>query len=672
MKRIFVVLLLCASGAIGAPMRFGPEVPLTAVEYDDPSSTKSSASLATDGTAYLAVWEDTRGGVFGAGLTPTDLFIAPGLSPAVIWTGRTYIVVWSDRFPGEGILAATVSREGIIGEPRRLSNERGYPFRLATNGDTVAIVAGVGNDFVGLLIDHDLNVISRQVLASGKGFWDFDVASLNGDYLIAAALVEGSGTGYTIPLSATGAFGPATLIPEAGGNFHIAIASNGEHYLVVYDRAGELRSRVISAQNTPVGDAQTIVGRPASGPFLGSDQPRLAWRGDEWLLTYRHGNGDATALRLAADGTPIGSRSSRFGIADGEMAIAVQENGNGAIFWIEDERHARLGFFDAVSLASGMPIASAITVGRAPHAQRRPAAESVDGRLAVAWLEQYGDTSEIRLHYNGGTAKTAVGDGVPVFVDVVFDGGAFWLLWHNESARQLYWQRFTRQLEAFDFWPETKTPPQSARTVVSTAAGAGTALVVWATDSGSNVAQVVRGPGTVQIRGRGAVAAWDGTNYVVYSRDDDAIYAQHIAPSGVAVETEALVIHRGAARFLRAEKNLLAWQEDNATRVARFDGEALHVLATLGSPDALADLVALPDGGADVYWRNGTTVLHQRIADDGSANELTAFPTDSGWFDATAVGTLAQVVSVRRDQELVERVVYRTGEGGTGKRRAIR
>lgn len=731
-RSVLLVSLAVAVAVQGAPLRFGPEVPLTAPEFGEPRAGALQPAVATDGKNYFAAWSDGRGGVFGARVTPDgtlldplNIFLGDGYGPAVVWTGQAYIVAWGSN-DNQTIWATKVSPEGEIVDSQKLADYRGGKLDLAANEDNVVLVSA-GNEAVYVVMDENLHVYYRRVIApEGKQVRDLDVTALRGrnQYLLAAVTAGDEQTGGSVYTYEIGRIGPPSgsprLVPNSDGASEVSVASNGSTYLVAFDREREIRTQVVTRENTLVGGTTAVTPAPGVSSFE-SDvvSPRLAWRGSEYVMAYRLGGSDrAQLLRLAAEGTPIGVPSQPFAATGDHFALTARTDGTGVVARSEAGR-LRLSFFDSASLAAGAPFFKSIAPARAAHAQVLPAAEEIEGKLAVAWAEESADASEIRLSYSGRTVvagRPPLAVYSPAFVDVVWDGEKIVVLWHIAALpQQLFVRTFTRTLEPLDAAVRMIPTVADAYEIDGVAAGGGAVLVTWETTSRTRVAQVLgREPVTIatdRYSYGDTAPVWDGANFVVFwarpivphsasdpNPVDDAIVAVHVTTEGTVVESSPLFVFDRpgkSALSVQASANganiVLAWPEVNQVVAGRYIGGTLQNVQFLNwesnSFDERLKVVALPDGGADLYWLrapstdpNRLDVQHERFGPDFTPGGRTFFTIDvaSGHgqqrrFDAAATGLNARIVYARRTPELgyVPRLVVRSSEPIV-RRRAVR
>ena len=94
------------------------------------SGDEVAAAVAFDGTNYLVVWQDSRGStgrdIYGARVSPDGTVLDPGgipistalehqVEPAVAFDGTSYLVVWEDRRGGfADVRGARVSPDGAV------------------------------------------------------------------------------------------------------------------------------------------------------------------------------------------------------------------------------------------------------------------------------------------------------------------------------------------------------------------------------------------------------------------------------------------------------------------------------------------------------------------------------------------------------------------------------
>lgn len=230
------------------------------------------ASVASDGSGFLVVWEDGAALVSpGGSVTPLEALSQSTTAPAIVWNGERYLVIWSDPV----VRARFVDRNG--------------------------------NPSSGII----------DVFSAGR---ETAVAWNGSEYLIAFATEQAVDA---VRLDAAGKVLDAAPFPIAAGDHPAAIGVGGR-FLVAWAGQDSIRSEVVDASGAPslqrvvalsLGEQQFARGvfdgsnfgfvwnedgairfsrvRPDGGPLdgagvqLGTGQsPRIAFNGSEYLVTW--------------------------------------------------------------------------------------------------------------------------------------------------------------------------------------------------------------------------------------------------------------------------------------------------------------------------------------------------------------------------------------------------
>jgi hypothetical protein len=224
--------------------------------------------------------------------------------PAIATDGKSFLVVWNDRNPGckRQVRAAIMDAEGRFGPAVFLSNEdevAGSAPAVAWNGSEYAVVwrhaskrqlGGIRVSRSGVPIGAPTNVTA---LMSSEVF-DFSIAWMGGGWVI------GFRQDYTYLIARVDA-DLRPLAPEAalGSAQYGNVAWNGSEAIAFFRMDGDLKMVHIDAQGNAV--SMTSIALPA--PMY--DEPSIAWRNGEWLVTGTHANGTRLA-RIAPDGEVAG------------------------------------------------------------------------------------------------------------------------------------------------------------------------------------------------------------------------------------------------------------------------------------------------------------------------------------------------------------------------------
>ncbi|MBM3331426.1 hypothetical protein FJY68_06175 [candidate division WOR-3 bacterium] len=312
--------------------RAGTVLDSTAVNLALAAHAQQYPALAFDGTNYLAVWEDWRGGdpdIYACRVAPGGTVLDPGgipvctmdyysqLAPAVAFDGASFLVVWEDwRHSDTGsmmadVYGARVTPTGTVLDPG------GIPIRVARGTQGVPRVGYNGTDFLVVwqrgLADADIHC-SRVTSAGVVRDSFIDVCTRYGE----------------------------TYTPE--------VAFDGANALVVWqdDRGGQYADDIYCARVTPTGVSLDTLGLPVSTAPRGQFTPAIAFDGANYLVAWhdtRHGTGryDIFCARM----TPGGIQLDSSGIPVCTTA-ATQTNArvtfDGAdylVTWVDDRNGSR-------------------------------------------------------------------------------------------------------------------------------------------------------------------------------------------------------------------------------------------------------------------------------------------------------------------------------------------
>ena len=134
----------------------------TGINVSSASGDQDVPAVASNGTDFLVVWNDTRSGstsdvygsrVSGAGsvLNAAGLLVSAASGdqsfPAVAWNGTSYVVAWQDGRSGTSldVYATRVSSGGVV------TDASGIPISTATNDQSRPTVSVTGTDVAGRL-----------------------------------------------------------------------------------------------------------------------------------------------------------------------------------------------------------------------------------------------------------------------------------------------------------------------------------------------------------------------------------------------------------------------------------------------------------------------------------------------------------------------------------------
>jgi hypothetical protein len=398
----------------------------------DASGAQISPEVAFDGTNYLVVWYDSRGGVsydiYGARVAQDGTVLnSAGIAistasehqyfPDVSSDGTNYMVVWQDERNGEfDIYGSRVGQDGIVHDPA------GIQISLAADEQNRPSI-----DFDG----------TNYFVAWG----DYRSGSSNDIY---GSLITPDGTvlnGEGIPIS------------TAADNQQMPSVSFGDtNYLVTwYDRRDGSNYDIFGARVNKSGDVHEPSGISISNIDVQQVTTAVISYSGQWLVAWRDnrngGYNDIYGSRISASGTvtdPSGILISASAQAQGKPAVA-SDGTNYLVVWEE----ARSGGYstDIYGMridASGRQLDDdAIAISTSTGSQNYPAvAFDNDSTYLVVWQDDRSGTNDIY-----GARVTASGNvldppGIAIstatsrqqFPSVAADGTNFLVVWSDERG----------------------------------------------------------------------------------------------------------------------------------------------------------------------------------------------------------------------------------------------
>ncbi|MDQ1519376.1 MAG: hypothetical protein QOI55_449, partial [Actinomycetota bacterium] len=412
-----------AAAALSAPI-VGAAHAVSAPVQTSAAGAQSNPAVAWDGTNFLVVWDDGRGGdpragdIFGARVSPSGTLLDPTgflisplagdqRAPAVAWNGTNFLVVWQEPRPksGDGIVGARVSPAGTVLDP------------------------------AGIPISTTDTVVAPSVASNGSNFLVAFQANVGGATSIRAARVNNAGAVLD---------NPAINVSSApNGRGEPAVASNGATYFVVWsdtraDPSDIYGARVSAAGN--VGDPNGIPLTSASGAQGG---PSIAWNGSTYLTAWS--DGDITATRVSSTGTVLDSAGIPISTAVGlQNAPAVGALGSEFFVAWDDFDSSTSSQSDIVGAGvrgNGTVIdANGIAISGPPPGQFVPAVAGGNTNLLVSWqgiTKAFAVPDILAARVAGGSVTGPRGFLVSGAADnqtapaVAFDGTNFLVVWGN-------------------------------------------------------------------------------------------------------------------------------------------------------------------------------------------------------------------------------------------------
>jgi len=709
MMKTFATLLLLTLTipAAAAPFVLRAEMPLSEPEYGISSNSLGDAHIASNGDGYLAVWTDYRTNgqpsVYAARIAADGTVLDRlGLRVAeyahagpVIWTGSKFLIAY-DVEPSGSTVVVTMTPDGVFGEPVPIGQYSRFG-AMATNGTNVLIVLSQE----ALLLDlegHKLR--SVPLLASpGGGYYQPRVAAAGSTYLIASALpdvivqrVESDG----------GTYAPKELA-DRGVYGRVGLASDGSHFLVIWEQQKKLQMQFVTGDGTPTGAVQTLT------TTANADYPSVAWRDGEYLLLFSDTVlSEVYGMRVASNGTAASEpKKIKHGI-DPDVEIATR--GRDGIAMLDQ---IKAGVFDDASVGANEPLRRIVDVAVTARPQSNVHLARLGNGYVAAWEERDG----IFVSTAAGMTPVNVLGSDDKLIDVVVDeSDVIWVLWGEDNHVAL--TRFTSTLHPIDPLPiyiDTEGPVQP-----TAAAGDGVIALAYEVadeddsnetdivalllhDTGSGVTRTDVPLTTWTFADFGAAVAFDGSAFVygwfheLGKRPLGAgnwpkaeIVGARVAPDGTLLDTRPVFINsqQDFSYNLHAARGAngvaFAWQSSQGIQVALFRGTVNDFGASMPLLGALT-----PHNDGFLLVRANTdlspapiTAEYLVLNADLSLNATGTLPSyivDTYWklFDIDVIGGPAPVFGYARSANEglyghVSRVFVRRAGEGPPRRRVVR
>jgi hypothetical protein len=540
-------------------------IPITTV-----AGAQAGPAVAFNGTDFLVVWADQRGGgdfeTYGARVSdsgtvldangiPVSTFGGGELFPKVAANGTNFLVVWEDhRNEGAGfidIYACRVSGSGSI------LDRAGFPVGTASGDRFTPTVAAGLTDY--LVVWQD----SRNLSTSGEDIFGARVTT-------GGAVTDP--TGFAI---STG----------NGDQFTPALSFNGSQYLVVWADQRDLSVSDSDIYGTLVSTGAVVAaptGMIISSGSSDEQHPAVASNGANYLVVwqdYRNSpvsGTDIYGVRVSTTGQVLDLSAIAVCSAGGDQIVpAVTAAGSGYLVVWEDYRNAgttgadvygaRVSGAGVVFDSSGMPISSA------SGDQRNPAAASNGTDHFVVWQDgrnlanQGFDIYGARVS-SGGVVTDASGlpltqaAGAQYFPAVAFNGSEYFVAWSDErnlgtSGIDVYGTRVSTAGAVLDGAGTPVTQAAGDALFPAVASAGGGFLVVW--EDGRNFGTTQEDIYGARVNGSGTVldsagipisvasdfqaapgVASTGTNYLVVWQDGRTSAITGVDLCGARVATD--------------------------------------------------------------------------------------------------------------------------------------
>ncbi|WNG36094.1 hypothetical protein F0U61_22300 [Archangium violaceum] len=362
---------------INSPNIYGARVSGTGTVLDasDISISRSAngqytPSVAHDGTNFLVVWLDYRGGysaIYGARVDETGTVVldTSGIPistgnykehPVVTFGGTDFLVVWHEYHDGADIYGARVSSDGTV------LDTSGIPISTTTNSQYNPVVAHDGANFLVVWQDY----------RSGTGYSDIYGARVSSD----GTVLDTSG----IPIS------------TATNGQNDPVVTYNQNFLVVWQdyRSGG-NADIYGARVSSDGTVLETSGVLISSTTNSKDRPSVAHNGTNFLVVwseYRSSTGyDIYGARVTSAGTLLDTSGISISAATNHQhnPVVAYDGANFMVVW-QDYRSGT-GFSDIygarVNEMGKALDTSGIAISTEPEAEVEPTVTAMGGEYSL-------------------------------------------------------------------------------------------------------------------------------------------------------------------------------------------------------------------------------------------------------------------------------------------------
>lgn len=408
-------------------------------------------AISLGDTQYLVAWTDTRTGeapmiftgnstdIFAARVDDAGTLIdttsipitmagANQSNPKIAWNGQNWLVIWLSQtetqfFWSIEVQAARVSPAGEVLDPTPITVYK-FPFsdsaeaEVASDGNNwVVVTRGTSageNDLFGIRIAPDGTVLDPGgvilVPATGSLTFNLDLEFALDEYLVTYLYGE---TVYGLrvdaalqPLDPS----PFSIVSPGLSPESTRVATNGTDFFVVWreysngTQYGEVRGTRVSHTGQVLDPGGLTI---SDLIFIGANDPRVAWDGTNWVVTYKAQNfGNDPDVLLASRVTPAGQVLEVGGVniepvATGYMHIEIEGAFGGGVqaVWTDDRAgglhpYDISTFYVDTALVSGTPA----VVSFSTPAQVEPAVATNGNGTMVVYLSAMAGNNRIVAH----------------------------------------------------------------------------------------------------------------------------------------------------------------------------------------------------------------------------------------------------------------------------------
>jgi hypothetical protein len=292
------------------------------VRLTSASTTEGYASIAWDGTALEAAWEDARHGeteIYAARFDADGARLGDELrvtttttasyDPSVVWTGIDFGISWDEG--GVDVADVWLARVDDTGASRGPSaqrtsdNTRSARTALAWNGSLYGVAwedtrAGNSDAYFGriaasgALLGGEIPAVAGPPAAEGVAL----VAAGDRFTLAWEDTRDGGYTIYASPIDENGAASTPVRVSAGAGNArNVSLAWTGRGYGVAWDQGGAILLAELDASGAVTARPQPISGAGA----MRASTPSLIWTGSAFAVAWsdrRDGGDDEIYVRV--------------------------------------------------------------------------------------------------------------------------------------------------------------------------------------------------------------------------------------------------------------------------------------------------------------------------------------------------------------------------------------
>jgi len=503
----------------------------TGVVYVLPPGAQRNAAASFDGTNCMCVWMDDRIGysmdIYGTRINQMGAPIDPGgivisnapseqNSPAVVFDGTNYFVVWQDKRSGNfDIYGSRVSQSGVV------LDSTGIPVSTAPDDQSVPSVAFDGTNFLVVWSDErnglDSDIYGTRVNQLGIILDTAGIAISSGGY------------DQSCP----------------------SVAFDGINFLVVWQDVRSGYVDIYGARVNPSGSVLDPMGIPIADDAVRQASPTLIFGNASYLVAWEErgsGEDDIYGVRVDPSGFVIDTNAIAISTAPGDQwdpTIAF-DGTNYYVAWM-DTRISYCDIYGSRVNQTGIILDTAgVAISTATDVQLYPAITFGATHYLAIWQDRrndfYYDIYGARID-QAGSVLDSLGFVVATAANtqnnpaLSFDGANYLVVW-EDTHRDSFYDVYGRRVDQF----------------------------------GANLDSMAIKISTDIDNQRHPSIVFDGTNYFIVWENHFAvdIYGARLDPTGVVIDTAGIPISSSIymeydpAVAYGNDNYLIAWQDSRS------------------------------------------------------------------------------------------------------------